>query len=86
MAIDPVSVARAYQRLTDAGILAVRRGEGTYVAEHPPVMSRSERARILREAATRYASLAATLGIPREEAAEALDTAWRRLEQKGVRT
>jgi GntR family transcriptional regulator len=84
--INPATVARAYQRLTDAGILAVRRGEGTYVAEHPPVMPRSERARILREAATRYASLAATLGIAREEAAEALDTAWRSLEKKGVRT
>ena len=34
--INPATVAKAYQRLTDAGVLAVRRGEGTFVAEFPP--------------------------------------------------
>ncbi|HEY0787917.1 MAG TPA: GntR family transcriptional regulator, partial [Thermoanaerobaculia bacterium] len=28
--INPATVAKAYQRLTDAGVLAVRRGEGTF--------------------------------------------------------
>ena len=53
--INPATVAKAYQRLTDAGVLTVRRGEGTYVADAPPAMSKAERARILSEAAGRYA-------------------------------
>src|ERR1700730_6648280 len=57
--INPATVARGYQRLTEAGILVVRRGEGTFVSERLSVMTRVERAKALREAATRYASLAA---------------------------
>src|SRR6188474_1269996 len=56
--INPATVAKAYQRLTEAGILTVRRGDGTYVAESPPPVSRGERSRTLRDAAARYASLA----------------------------
>jgi GntR family transcriptional regulator len=76
--INPATVARAYQRLTEAGVLTVRRGDGTYVADKPPTMSKAERARLLREAAVRYASLAATLGVGEEEAAEALVSAWKK--------
>jgi len=76
--VNPATVAKAYQRLTEAGILAVRRGEGTYVADAPPAMSRAERSRILKEAATRYASLAATLGVDEKEAADALAAAWKK--------
>jgi GntR family transcriptional regulator len=76
--INPATVAKAYQRLTDTGVLTVRRGDGTYVAEKPPTMSRAERARLLREAAVRYASLAATLGVGEEEAAEVLGSAWKK--------
>ena len=41
-------------------------------------MSRGERARVLREAAVRYASLASTLGVSEAEAAEALQAAWKK--------
>jgi GntR family transcriptional regulator len=74
--INPATVARAYQRLTDAGVLTVRRGDGTYVADAPPAMSRAERTRILREAAGRYANLASTLGVAREDAEDALRASW----------
>ena len=74
--INPATVAKAYQRLTDAGVLTVRRGDGTYVAEKPPAMSKAERARLLREAAVRYASLAATIGVNAEDAVDAVDAAW----------
>ena len=80
--INPATVAKGYQRLTEAGILVVKRGEGTFVAEKPPVMARVERGKALREAANRYASLAATLGVPPEEAADALRAAWRGLDDK----
>jgi len=71
-------VAKAYQRLTEGGVLTVRRGAGTYVADAPPAMSRAERTRILREAAGRFADLASTLGVAREEAEDALRAAWKK--------
>ena len=80
--INPATVAKGYQRLAEDGILAVRRGDGTYVADTPPSMSRTEKTRILREGALRYASLAATLGVNEAEAADALRAAWKK--QKGV--
>jgi GntR family transcriptional regulator len=76
--VNPATVAKAYQRLTESGLLVVRRGDGTYVADRPPAMSRAERARILRDAATRYAALAATLGVTEDDAADALAAAWRK--------
>ena len=76
--VNPATVAKAYQRLTESGLLTVRRGDGTYVAEAPPPMSRAERARILRDAAARYASLASTMGVDEDEAARALTEAWKK--------
>lgn len=77
--VNPMTVSKAYQRLVDAGVLAVRRGEGTYVADAPPAMARGERQRILKDAAGRYATVAATIGADREEAVEEIDAAWTRL-------
>src|SRR6202158_2738568 len=58
LSVNPATVAKAYQKLTDAGLLAVKRGDGTYVAEKPPTMGKNERTRTLKDGATRYASLA----------------------------
>ena len=80
--VNPATVARAYQRLTEAGVLVVRRGEGTYVASSPPTIGRAERTRIFREAASRYASVAVTLGADEREAAEVLAAEWK----KGARS
>ena len=74
--INPNTVAKGYQRLVEGGVLETRRGEGTFVAERPPAMPAAERARALREAATRLATLAANLGASRAEALQALQTAW----------
>ena len=78
--VNPGTVAKAYQRLVDGGVLAVRRGEGTYVAEAPET-SDGQRARRLGEGAARYASVAATLGATRGEAVERLRQAWTTLER-----
>ena len=83
--VNPNTVAKAYQRLTDAGVLAVRRGEGTYVAEAPPAMPKAERQRILREGASRYASLAVTIGATSEEAVDEVESAWTRFEKGAAR-
>ena len=70
--VNPATVAKAYQRLADAGVLTVRRGEGTAVADAPRSMRKPERQRVLREAALRYAGVAATLGATADEAVREL--------------
>jgi GntR family transcriptional regulator len=77
--VNPATVAKAYQRLSEAGVLAVRRGEGTFVAANPPALSRGERSRELADGAVRYASLAVTLGAGRENALDEVRAAFRRL-------
>jgi GntR family transcriptional regulator len=74
--INPNTVANAYQRLAEAGVVEARRGEGTFVAERPPAMSPAERARVMREGATRLATLAVNLGATQAEAVAALQAAW----------
>jgi GntR family transcriptional regulator len=80
--VNPATVSKAYQRLTDAGTLEVRRGDGTYVASAPPEMSRAVRSRALREGALRFASLAVTMGVTRKEAAAELEAAMADLERR----
>src|ERR1043165_4342433 len=74
--VNPATVSKAYQRLADAGVLEGRRGDGTYVSTTAPSLSRGQRSRALREAALRYASVAATFGAARDEALEELRAAW----------
>ena len=74
--INPNTVAKAYQRLAEAGVLESRRGEGTFVAERPPAMPAAEKTRLLREGATRLAMLAVNLGATRGETVSALQAAW----------
>ena len=83
--INPNTVAKAYQRLVEAGVLETRRGEGTFVAERPPSIPAAERTRALREGATRYASLAVDLGATRGEAASGARRRGRTATDKGGR-
>lgn len=70
--VNPNTVAKVFQRLGEAGILEVRRGEGTYVSLTPPLPSPAERRTRLAEAAARYVTAAAGLGFDAEAAAVAL--------------
>jgi GntR family transcriptional regulator len=74
--VNPATVAKAYQRLSEAGVLEVRRGEGTFVCATPPSVSAAERRGALREGAVRYASLAVTLGAGRDETVVEVEHAW----------
>src|SRR5713101_4627721 len=74
--VNPMTVSKAYQRLADAGVLVVRRGEGTFVADGPPQLTRAEQARAMREGASRYVSLALTVGASKDEAAREVAAAW----------
>jgi GntR family transcriptional regulator len=77
--VNPNTVARAYQRLAEAGVLSVKRGEGTFVADQPSQPKKAERNEALRDAATRYASTAITVGSPLEDAVAELEAAYDRV-------
>jgi DNA-binding transcriptional regulator YhcF (GntR family) len=79
LSVHPATVAKAYQKLSEAGVLSVRRGDGTYVADSPPSMGKERRRRALAEGAVRYASLGATLGSTLTESEKELASAWRHL-------
>ena len=74
--INPATVSKAYQRLVGAGLMEVRRGDGTYVSAAPPAMRKSEQTRVIRQAAMNFASVAITNGAERDAAHGALDRAW----------
>jgi GntR family transcriptional regulator len=77
--VNPNTVARAYQHLIDAGVLTVKRGEGTYVADSPSQPKRSERNEMLRDAATRLAGVAIAVGASLDDASAELETSYERL-------
>ena len=83
--VNPATVAKAYQRLTESGVLTVRRGDGTYVSDEPPKVTKTERTRQLRDAAARYAGTALAAGATEEDAHEELGEAFRALVPKGGR-
>jgi len=84
LSINPATVAKGYQRLVDAGILVVKRGEGTFVSEKPPSVPRGEREKELQSGALSYASLAVTLGAATDEAVERVRASLKMLRRKST--
>lgn len=78
--INPATVSKAYTRLTDAGVLVVRRGEGTFFAQRTEKDIRMDRQRILAEGAFRFAEMALMVHAGRMEAIEELEGAFNALE------
>jgi GntR family transcriptional regulator len=81
LGINPATVSKAYQRLTVAGVLEVRRGEGTFVAPRPAAAVDAERRRLLESEAKRFADAARDLGADPAEAADAVARAWNRRDE-----
>ncbi len=79
--VNPATVAKAYRRLVDSGVLEVRRGEGTFVSATPPVLGEA-RTRELLEAARVFAARAATLGADRREAEALVSQAFREFKER----
>jgi GntR family transcriptional regulator len=71
--VNPNTVAKVYQRLREAGVLGVRRGEGTFVSRVPSPMPARERSRRLRDTARMFAAQARVLGASDEEIQRALE-------------
>ncbi len=81
--INPATVSKAYRRLTDAGLLIVRRGEGTFVAELPAGDRSEERLRLLSDGAAVFTRAARSVGADRNEALRAVETAWSEFDSEG---
>jgi GntR family transcriptional regulator len=77
--VNPNTVARAYQRLAEGGVLSVKRGEGTYVADEPSVPRKAERNEALRDAAGRYVSTAIAVGASLDDAVDEVNAAFERV-------
>jgi GntR family transcriptional regulator len=83
--VNPATVARAYQRLTDGGVFSVRRGDGTYVADALPAIRKAERNEALRDAATRYAGAAIATGATVAQAVTELESSYEKLTSESRR-
>jgi len=75
--VNPATVSKAYRRLTDAGLLTVRRGEGTFVAELSSTVLTELRRRLLADGAAVYVGVATSVGADRDEAVRAIEESWR---------
>ena len=75
LTVNPATVSRAYQSLVAAGVLEVRRGEGTFVSTSPPLYSPDQLKSLLREEARRLVTVALSVGADRKDLEQALDRA-----------
>ena len=74
--VNPATVARAYRSLVDAGLLLVKRGEGTFVTGQAGDAAGTLRREELERAARRYAETARGLGVGLGDALRAVEDAW----------
>ena len=74
--VNPGTVAKAYRRLTESGVLTVRRGEGSFVADGAGRLEAVARQKELELAARRFAAVSRALGADRAEAAACLERMW----------
>lgn len=68
--VNPNTVARAYRELENAGVLASRRGSGTYVSDQGSPLARKERIRIVCDRIDALLAEAAQLAVGFEEVIE----------------
>jgi len=82
--VNPATVTKAYRRLTETGVLTVRRGEGTYIAERSVREIAADRGEMLADGARRFTALARTVNASREEAVETVEAVWNETSDSGT--
>ena len=78
--VNPATVSKAYQRLCDLGVLEVRRGQGTFVAESHAAEHSERIAAEVERGLEQFIALAQTAGWSHTEAKRRLDAVWATLE------
>ena len=81
--VNPATVSKAYRRLTENGLLTVRRGEGTFVREMDPKELEAERLFLLADGAETFIRVATSVGASRDEATRALIDSWESVMENG---
>lgn len=74
--VNPATVSKAYRRLTEAGLLTVRRGEGTFVTDLTVEERTAEQQRLLDRGASDYIQVATRIGADRASAVRAVESRW----------
>jgi DNA-binding transcriptional regulator YhcF (GntR family) len=72
LGVAPNTVARAYAELQESGWLVSDGRRGTHVAENTPKRDRQERARVLRDAVTKFVETLRQRGFTPQEVSIAL--------------
>ena len=67
LVINPNTVARAYLELERAGVVVKKQGLGTFVADSPPSVTKTQRQKILAERADALLTEAQQLGVDFDE-------------------
>ena len=67
LAVNQNTILRVYERLTAAGLLQRRHGDGTFVADHLPDGQLRKQRELLRQQIARVAELAKTLRVDPDE-------------------
>lgn len=70
LAVNPNTIAKAYQELEREGVIETPRGKGSFVADRQQALPQTERERQYREAADRLVADAYRLRIDRQKAME----------------
>ncbi len=78
LAVNPMTISKAYSELEREGTIEIRRGVGTFVARNVPRLTSAERTRLLRQIAERLAIEAKRLDVPHERVVEIVGAALRR--------
>lgn len=81
--VNPATVSKAYRRLTEAGLLTVRRGEGTFVADLAVGELAALKRELLATSAAAYVRVAVNVGAGRDEAVGEIERRWEEVETDG---
>ena len=79
LVVNPATVSKAYQRLTEMGLLEVRRGQGTFVADSPSPAGNQLAERETERAAQQLAAVAKAAGLNLGQTRELLTESWHAL-------